>query len=134
MRSRLLAPLLLAIALLGGCADSGSENAAEPDDGAQEAAVQTLRDHLLAGDEGDCDALRKTVLVPEDVECSDVRAQRGGWSADGTDLSTAPMEAEIADTSATVTVTWADGSEESWDLESVDGTWLVVNADIGDGV
>ncbi|MCL3837671.1 hypothetical protein [Aeromicrobium duanguangcaii] len=137
MRISWLVPVLLGAVLLGGCADGGDD----PDRPAPttagpsaSAAERTLRDYLLAADAGDCDEVKETVLLPEQVECADVRDQKGRWSGGDVDLETVPMRAEVVETSATVTVDWPKDPEDVWSLEYVDGSWRVVNADAGDGV
>jgi len=132
-----LVPVVLGAALLGGCADRGDA----PDDPttttpapSASAAEQALRTYLVAADAGDCDEVKETVLLPEQVECADVREQQGRWSEDGVDLRTVPMETEVVESSATVTVDWPRDPDDVWSLEHVDGSWRVVNADAGDGV
>lgn len=141
MRS-LLAGLALAVTLaLGGCADSDSDpepapatpSASATDAAASSAAVAAVRTYLRAADAGDCPAVKKVVLLPEQVECSDVRTGAGQWSEDGTDLATVPMSAEVTgEEDAAVTVTWPSGDDDTWDLQRVDGAWLVVNVDASD--
>lgn len=140
MSLRSVVPLLLAVVLLAGCGQGessgdGTDPTASADARDQQQAVEdVLRRHLLAADAGDCDVVKETVLVPEQVECGDVREQEGRWSADGTDLEEVPMGVEIFDDSATVTVQWPKGPEDTWDLQFAEGEWLVLSADSGDGV
>jgi len=140
MRTLAVAVVLASCVLLGGCADE-DDPATTPTgsgptiDAAQvEQAERSLRDYLLASDAGDCDAVKKVILVPEQVECSEVRTGAGMWSAGGNDLREVPMETEITDDSAMITVTWKSGAEDIWDLQHVEGNWLVLNADLGDDV
>ncbi|WP_286927710.1 MULTISPECIES: hypothetical protein [Aeromicrobium] len=142
MSLRSVVPFLLAVVLLAGCGQGESSgDGADPSPSAsaegadqQQAAEALLRRHLLAADAGDCDTVKETVLVPEQVECGDVREQEGRWSADGTDLEEVPMSVEVFDDSATVTVQWPKGPEDTWDLQLAEGEWLVLSADSGDDV
>lgn len=142
MRTSWVVSLLMVAALLGGCGgtsyDSGDGNGdgygASPSETTGQDAERALRRYLIAADEGDCEAVKETVLVPEDLECGDVRDQEGQWTADGADLEQVPMTAEVVDDSATVTVQWPGGLEDTWDLQREGDTWYVLTADTGDGV
>ncbi|MBC9227423.1 hypothetical protein GL325_13930 [Aeromicrobium sp. 636] len=136
MRISWLAPVVLGAVLLAGCADRGDDpdRPATTPSPSRAAAEATLRDYLVAADAGDCDAVKQTVLLPEQVECGDVHEQEGRWSAGGADLRAVAMTTEVVETSATVTVDWPKDPEDVWSLEHVDGSWRVVNADAGDGV
>lgn len=138
--SSLLVPLSLVS--LAACADPAEPGADETSatprtertvDAAQVKAVESsLRDYLLASDAGDCAAVKRVILVPRLVECSDVRTGAGQWSSGGNVLAKVPMATEITDESAMVTVTWKSGAEDIWDLQYADGRWRVLNADLGD--
>lgn len=150
MRSLAAVVAVLAALLLGGCAESDPEPAdtpttsgptadvepSEPDpsvDPAQvKAAEKALRGYLRAADAGDCKAVKKRVLLPEQVDCSQIRANAGQWSAGGNELTTVRISAEVFEDSGFATVTWANGGEDTWDLQDVDGAWLVLNADAAD--
>ncbi|MFO6451759.1 MULTISPECIES: hypothetical protein [unclassified Aeromicrobium] len=138
MRTSWVVPFLLVAALLGGCGassnDTGDGDGSSPSETAGQDAERVLRQYLMAADEGDCEAVKETVLVPEDLECGDVRDQEGQWTADGADLEDVPMSAEVVDDSATVTVQWPDGLEDNWDLQREGDTWYVLTADTADGV
>ncbi|HPU13324.1 MAG TPA: hypothetical protein PLQ19_05995 [Aeromicrobium sp.] len=136
MRSVLLGFAVAATLLVGGC---GSANPSSGAGGSEASASQTelaaqqsLRSYLLAADAGDCDALKVVVLTPRDVDCDQVAEAAGLWSEGDNDLASLPMAAEVSDESAIVTVTWHDGSKDSWDLQRVEGKWLVLDADSAD--
>lgn len=122
-------PVLVSAVLLVGCGRESVDSSTGPD-----AAESALRQYLVAADAGDCDAVKESVLDPDGVECSDVREQKGRWTGDGADVRQVPMEVEVVEDSAMVTVEWPDEQAELWDLQVVDGAWRVVNADAGDGV
>lgn len=140
---RWLPPVIaLSLLSLAACAEADDPTAQESSptpqtqqtvDAAQVKAVETsLRHYLLASDAGDCAGVKRVILVPRLVECSDVRTGAGQWSSGGNVLAKVPMTTEITDESAMVTVTWKSGAEDIWDLQYADGRWRVLNADLGD--
>ncbi len=153
MRSLLLVLGLLLASGVAGCADRQDEPTtsasttldAEPSDDVEpsepdptvnpaqvKAAAKALRGYLRAADAGNCAAVKKRVLLPEQVECADVHDMEGQWSAGGDDLTRVKISADVIDDSGFATVTWADGSDDTWDLQEVDGRWVVLNVDSTD--
>lgn len=145
MRALVWGLALLIPATLAGCASSdpsgasnsttattATESVETTDPAAAAESIAALRGYLLASDAGRCAAVKKRVLVPRDVECSDVRTGKGQWSSGGNNLRRLPMKAQISDDSASVTVRWKDGSKDTWDLQKADDQWLVLNVDSGD--
>ena len=136
MRSVLLGLALVGTFSIGACGSptqsGGVEDAASPTNQTELAAQQTLRSYLLAADAGDCEALKVVVLAPSGVDCDQVREAAGLWSEGDNDLQKLAMKAEITDDSATVTLTWRDGTQDTWDLQRVEGKWLVMDADSAD--
>lgn len=121
---------LVAVIMLAAC---GGANQAEPtpetESTAPDAASAPLavQAWIEANDAGDCEAVRELVVEADAVDCDEVTSNAGLWSEDIGDLTVLDHQVEeIADTSARVHTTH-DGQEiGDWDLEWVDGRWLVL--------
>lgn len=102
---------------------SSSTTSAAPS-GAAGAVEQLMR----ALDAGDCPAARKAVLTPAELDCGLVRDSAGSFAEEGNDLADATYTAgPTQGSTARVTIDWGSGNpEESYDVEKVDGRWLVV--------
>lgn len=121
---------LVAVALLSAC---GNANQAEPTPGSESTAPDAASAPLAvqawieANDVGDCEAVKELVVETGAVDCDEVTSNAGLWSDDITDLATLDHQVEeVVDTSARVHTTH-DGQEiGDWDLEWVDGRWLIL--------
>lgn len=118
---RRLAVALAALALVAGC---GTKTADDHD------ASEALVDYLAAVDDGNCDAVKKVVVDPDSVDCDEVSSSSGLYGDELGSL-TAKVTDEVDD-SAVVTVTWSDDSTDDYDLQRVDGTWLVITPSSGE--
>ncbi len=109
----LAAVAFLLVASCGGGASAGPDEAVES--------------FYRAFEAGDCDAARKVVLRPDDLDCTVVIESAGALAAEGIDLDAASFTpGDIADSSATVKVSWGTDDPEVVEVERVDGAWLVV--------
>lgn len=89
------------------------------------AAVKEL---MRALDAGNCDEVRAVVVTPSAIDCGDVEAAAGSFAEEGTDLADVTYQAGPEQgTTSRVTIDWGNENPgESYDVEKVDGKWLVV--------
>lgn len=128
--------LLLAVAsliVLAACGTSDSGGAEPSGTPASTAAAPTgaaaaVEQLMLALDAGDCEAARRLVVTPSELDCDVVVEAEGSFADEGNDLADATYSAGPAQGSSTsVTIDWGSGNpNESYDVEQVDGRWLVV--------
>lgn len=83
---------------------------------------------MRALNEGDCKAVKDLVVSPSEIDCGLVAEATGTFEAEGIDLDAVRYRrGSIVGDSTTVTIDWANGyPTESYDVQRVDGTWLVV--------
>ena len=83
---------------------------------------------MRALNEGDCRAVKDLVLTPSTIDCGLVTESTGSFEAEGIDLDAVRYHrGAIVDDSTTVTIDWGNGNPtESYDVQRVDGSWLVV--------
>lgn len=120
MLSALAVSVILApVSVLAAC---GSESEPSSDSSTPEAAVMSFMVGLEAGD---CAAVKKIVVTPSTVDCEVVESLRGSYADEGTDVDDVSLEAgEVEGDSAVVAV--GGDSEESFDVERIDGAWRVI--------
>ena len=95
---------------------------------AEDGPASVLRSFLVALDQGECGKAQTLVVDPDVLDCALVEQLAGSYTDTGLDPSEATYEAgERSADSVTVTATFGSGGEpEPWELERVDGTWLVL--------
>ncbi|MFI5426463.1 hypothetical protein [Aeromicrobium sp. UC242_57] len=130
----LLAAMSLVLVAACGTSDSGGGGSTEspaptaPTASAASGPAAAVEQPMRALDAGDCDAVKALVVTPSAVDCGDVEAAEGSFADEGTELDDVTYTAGPSQgTTAKVTIDWGnDNPGESYDVENVDGTWLVV--------
>lgn len=104
---------------------SGPTSSAAPIADDPAGAVESL---MRALERGDCESAQDLVVTPSALGCELVDQAAGSFADEGIDLERTTYTAgPVEDTSTTVTIDWGNGDpHESYDVEQVDGRWLVV--------
>jgi len=121
MKKIFLIGTLVLVALLAGCSLANSPKA-------------TVKKFGKAIEKNDMKALAK-VATPETVQLVSMFGSKvQGHAASMSEKKIKKVTEEIDDDTATVTIIFADGEEENFDLVKIDGKWKVdISMDTGPG-
>lgn len=124
----LLAVMSLVVLAACGTSDGPDSKPSTSAPAASSGAAAAVEQLMRALDAGDCAAARKAVLTPSELDCGTVRESEGSFADEGNDLAEATYTAGPTEGStASVTIDWGSGNpDETYDVEKVDGQWLVV--------
>lgn len=128
MKLLLAAMSLVLVAACGSQGSSEGSPSSTPSPSSASGPAGAVEQLMRALDAGDCDAAKALVVTPSAIDCADVEAAAGSFAEEGTDLDDVTYEAgPVQGSSSRVSIDWGNENPgESYDVEKVDGNWLVV--------
>lgn len=129
---RMIALVVTALALAACGINDVPETPQETGSGIEElsdeAAQEAFEEWLNAENEGDCALVKSRVTQPDSVDCDLVKEQAGSWANLVDDEGYLAEYTEVTLNNESAVIEVEDHTDEilSWDMERVDGRWLIV--------
>ena len=90
------------------------------------AAEAAFGEWMNAENSGDCEVVKSRVTQPDMVDCDEVADREGSWD-EFLDMNSLDFEVSITDDSAVIELSDEQGEQGLWDMQWVDGRWLIVS-------
>lgn len=94
-----------------------------------EAVEGAFLEWMSADNDGDCEGVKARVTQPDSIDCEIVEEQAGAWEGLVDDEEYLAQYSKVTITQESATMEIEDHTDEVlvWDLERVDGRWLIVS-------
>lgn len=91
-----------------------------------DAVEAAFEEWVNAENSGDCEAVKSRVTQPDLIDCDEVADREGSWD-DFLDMDSLHYDVSITNDSAVIELSDDQGEQGLWDMQWVDGRWLVVS-------